>query len=120
MQEKKFINIFLEIFLVVAVLGTLSAVAFTSIGKMFNKGKAESRETELRNIRTAVIEMLCESATGRLQTVGPTADMNQVLTSDTPPLVLSDYLRGLDGGSLKLGCTYSFLADGTITQVLPP
>jgi type II secretory pathway pseudopilin PulG len=120
MQEKRVASIFLEIFLVVAVLGTLSAVAFPNIGKMFSRGKAESRETELRNIRTAVIEMLCESATGRLQPVGPTADMNQVRTNDTPPLVLADYLRGLDDSSLKLGCSYSFHADGTVTQVLPP
>jgi type II secretory pathway pseudopilin PulG len=120
MQEKKVFNVFLEIFLVVAILGTLSAVAFPNIGKMFNKGKVESRETELRNIRTAVIEMLCESTTGRLQPVGPTADMNQVRTSDTPPLVLADYLQGLDNGSLKLGCTYSFCADGTITQSAYP
>jgi type II secretory pathway pseudopilin PulG len=120
MQGKKFINIFLEIFLVVAILGTLSAVALPSVGKMFNKGKAESRETELHNIRMAVIEMLCESATGSLQPVGPTDDMNLVCTSDMPPLVLADYLHGLDNGSLKLGCTYSFHADGTINQVLPP
>lgn len=120
MQEKRIVNIFLEIFLVVAIVGTLSAVAFPNIGKMFNKGKAESRDSELHNIRTAVIEMLCESATGTLQPVGPTADMNQVRTSDTPPLVLADYLWGLDDGSLKLRCAYAFNADGTVTQVLPP
>jgi type II secretory pathway pseudopilin PulG len=120
MQEKKVVNVFLEIFLVVTILGTLSAVAFPSIGKMFNRGKVESSETELHNIRTAVIAMLCESAAGTLQPVGPTADMNQVRTSDTPPLVLADYLWGLNDGSLKLRCTYAFTADGTVTQVLPP
>jgi type II secretory pathway pseudopilin PulG len=119
MQEKRLINVFLEIFIVVAILGTLSAVALPNIGRMFNKGKVESRESELHNVRTAVIEMLCESADGILQPVGPTADMGQVCTTDTPPLVLADYLWGLDDGSVKLNCTYAFTADGTVTQVLP-
>jgi hypothetical protein len=120
MPEKNAVNVFLEIFLIVTILGTLSAVAYPSIGRMFNRGKVVSSETELRDVRTAMIAMLCDSTTGTLQPVGPTADMNQVRTSDTPPLVLADYLRGLDNGVLKLGCTYAFSADGAITQVLPP
>lgn len=119
MQEKNVASLFLEIFIVVAILGTLSAIALPRVGQMLNKGKVESQESELHNIQTAVTEMLCDSITGTLVTVGPTADMSRVRTTDTLPLVLADYLWGLDNDSVKLCCTYTFTADGTVMQVLP-
>ncbi len=119
MQDKNIAVIFLEIFVIVGILGTLSAVALPSIGKMFDKGKVESRDLELHNIQTAVIEMLCDSSTGTLKPVGPTADMGLVRTGDTPPLVLTDYLLGLENNRLRTDCTYNFTADGTVMQVLP-
>lgn len=118
MQEKKAAGFFLEIFMIVAVLGTLSAIAIPSVGQMIAKTDAVAQESELRNIRTAVIEMLVDSNTRTLEPVGPTANMNEVLTSDTPPLVLADYLA-MDGGSLSSGCNYTFDAHGKVTQILP-
>jgi len=119
MQEKKAAGIFLEIFIVMAILGTLLAIAIPRVGQMIHKAEATSQESELQNIQTAVIEMLYDSTTGTLEPVGPTADMSEVRTSDTPPLVLADYLLGLDGGSLNSRCNYTFAADGRITQILP-
>jgi len=119
MRENKVASIFLEIFMVVAILGTLTAIALPNVGKMFGKGKVESREYELHNIQTAVIEMLSESNAGKLRPVGPTADMGLVRTADVPPLVLADYLQGLEGSRIRSGCTYSFTAEGTVTQVPP-
>jgi type II secretory pathway pseudopilin PulG len=119
MQKKSIGSQFLEIFVIVAILGTLSAIALPRVGQMFNKGKVESQESELHNIQTAVTGMLVDSLTGTLEPVGPTADLSQVRTTDTPPLVLTDYLWGLNVDSLKLHCTYTFTADGTVTQILP-
>lgn len=119
MQERQATGLFLEIFVVMAILGILSAIAIPHVGQMINKSKVESREVELHNIHTAVTEMLYDSPTRTLEPVGPTVDMSQVYTRDTPPLVLSDYLLGLNGNSLKLSCSYIFNADGTVTQVLP-
>ena len=119
MQEKKAAGIFLEIFIVMAILGALFAIAIPRVGQMIHKAEATSQESELQNIQTAVIEMLYDSTTGTLEPVGPTADMSEVRTSDTPPLVLADYLLGLDGGSLNSRCNYTFAADGTVTQILP-
>jgi hypothetical protein len=119
MLEKRLSVIFLEIFAVVAILATLSAVALPNIGKLFNKDKVEACESELHNIQTAVVAMLCESVSGELMPVGPTADMARVRTGDTPPLVLADYLQGLEGDFLRTDCTYNFTADGTVTQILP-
>jgi len=119
MQEREGTGFFIEIVVVVAILSVLSAIAIPNIGQLFSKGKIESYESEFHNIQTAVIEMLTESATGALKPVGPAADMSQVQTSDTPPLVLADYLTGLDETSVKSGCTYTFAADGTVTQTPP-
>ncbi len=119
MQEKQAAGFFLEVLIVVAILGTLSAIAIPRVGQMIHETEATSQESELHNIQTAVIEMLCDSTTGTLEPVGPTDDMSEVRTSDTSPLVLADYLLGLDGGSLNTGCNYTFAADGTATQVLP-
>lgn len=120
MQEKNGAGFFLETFVVVAILSILSAIAIPNIGHLVGKGKTESYETEWINIQTAVTEMLSESANGTLKPVGPVDDTSLVQTGDTPPLVLTDYLFGLDGTSVKSGCTYTFAADGTVNQILPP
>ncbi len=109
----------MEIFVVVAILSTLAAVAIPHVTQMIGKAKTVSYESELQDIQTAVVEMLYDSVTGILEPVGPTADMSEVRTSDDPPLVLSDYLLGLEAGSLKSGRHYVFTADGTVMQILP-
>ena len=86
---------------------------------MVNNSRMAGFNTEFDNIQTAVTAMLSESDTGVLEPVGPTADMSKVKTADTPPLVLTDYLIGLDETSLKSGCIYTFTADGTVIQILP-
>jgi type II secretory pathway pseudopilin PulG len=119
MQEKQVAGVFLEIFVVVVILGLLSAVAVPHVSQMMSKSKFTARETEFQNIQTAVIEMLHDSIIGTLEPVGPTADMSWVHTTDTPPLILTDYLLGVKDGSVRLGCTYSFSADGTVNQIKP-
>ncbi|MFH1646068.1 MAG: hypothetical protein ABID71_00025 [Chloroflexota bacterium] len=119
MQEKQATGVFLEMLIVVVILGLLSAIAMPHVSHLFGKGKAESWGSELHNIQTAAVGMLFDSGTGVLVPVGPTADMTVVHTTDSPPLVLADYLGGLDGGAVRLGCQYIFSADGTVRQLLP-
>ncbi len=110
----------IELLVVVAILGVLAAVAVPNVGKFIGKGKTESYETELHNIQTSAMAMLVDSTTGALTPVTvATGDMITVLTTDTTPLVLSSYLTGLNGTSVKSGCTYTFTADGTVTQTTP-
>jgi len=111
----------IELLVVVAILGALAAVVVPNVGNFIGRGKTESYETELHNIQTAVMAMLADSTTGALTPVTtPTDDMDTVQTTDTTPLVLSDYLTGLDSdGKVKSGCTYAFAADGTVTQTTP-
>jgi len=119
MQEKNTAGFFLEILIVVAVLGALITVAIPQITRMIDKAEAESQESELRNIQTAVVEMLYDSPSGALEAVGPTADMSEVRTSDLPPLVLTDYLQSPENGLLQSGSSYIFNVDGTVIQALP-
>ena len=119
MQDKQATGFFLEIFIIVTVLATLATAAIPQVVRMIGKAEAGSQDTEFHNIQTAVVEMLYDSSTGTLEAMGPTADMSKVRTSDSPPLLLTDYLHGLEAGSLKLGCSYVFTVDGTVMQILP-
>jgi hypothetical protein len=117
MQDKQTVLLFLEIFVIVIFLGLLSAVALPHAGEMLRENKALSHEAELQDIQTAVTEMLCDSTAGRLESVGPVADMSLVHTCDTPPLVLKDYFHDKKDISIKSGCMYGFTADGTVLQI---
>ncbi len=109
----------IELLVVVAILGILAVVAVPNIGKFIGKGKTESYATELHNIQTAVMAMLADSTSGNLTPVTTaTADMNTVVTPDGK--ILKDYLTGLNGTLVKSGCTYTFTADGKVTQTTPP
>jgi type IV pilus assembly protein PilA len=110
----------IELLVVVAILGVLAAVAVPNVGKFIGKGKTESYETELHNIQTAVMAMLADSTSGNLTPVTTaTGDLSGVHPVSPSSLSLSDYVTGLEGTSVKTGCTYTFEADGTVTQVLP-
>jgi prepilin-type N-terminal cleavage/methylation domain-containing protein len=111
----------IELLVVVAILGVLAAVAVPNVGKFIGKGKTESYETELHNVQTAVMAMMADSTTGLLTAVAvATDDMTTVETTDTVPLTLDKYMTGLDSaGKTKSGCTYTFTAEGTVTQTPP-
>jgi type IV pilus assembly protein PilA len=111
----------IELLVVVAILGVLAAVAVPNVGKFIGRGKTEARETELHNVQTAVMAMLADSTTGVLVSVADTNDMADVETTDDPPLVLTSYMTGLNAGLTKVaGVTYTFTADGTVTQTFTP
>ena len=121
----------IELLVVVAVLGVLAAVAVPNVGKFIGQGKTESYETELHNIQTSVMALMADSTTGALDptplavnvdptAATPTADMNDCYTTDTPALVLKDYLTGINtDGTVKSSCTYQFGTDGTVLQTTP-
>ena len=107
----------IELLVVVAILGVLAAVAVPNVGKFIGKGKTESYETELHNVQTAVMAMLADSATGNLSAASTKVTDMSTVTDGT--LILSDYLTGLNGTSVKSGCQYAFATDGTVTQTTP-
>ena len=120
----------IELLVVVAILGVLAAVAVPNVGKFIDRGKTESYETELHNLQTATMAMLADSTTAALTPVTvATKDMSTVVTTDTTPLVLSNYMTGLgddpdttpavETTCVKTGCSYTFAADGAVTQTIP-
>ena len=110
-----------ELLVVVAILGIIAAVVVPNVGQFIGRGKTEAYAAELHNIQTATMAMLADSTTGALTPVTTaTDDMDGVQTTDTTPLVLSNYLTGLDSdGKTTTGCTYTFTASGTVAQTTP-
>ena len=110
----------IELLVVVAILGVLAAVAVPNVGKFIGRGKAEAYATELHNVQTGVMAMIADSTAGVLDAAVPiaTADMSTV-TVDTGADTLNLYLSGLNGNLITSGCTYTFLVDGTVSQVTP-
>lgn len=110
-----------ELLVVVAILGVLAAVAVPNVGKFIGRGKAEALEAELHNVLTATMAMLADSKTGVIVAAGPSGDMDDFVTTDTTPLVLSAYLSGLGAGNVaRTGATYTITATGDVTQAPPP
>jgi type IV pilus assembly protein PilA len=110
----------IELLVVMGILGILAAVAIPMIISFADKGRPETARTEFQNIRVAVAAMLVESDTKELTPAADVADMDTVVTTDSPALVLSDYLSQLNpDGTIKTELTYSFAADGTVTQNIP-
>jgi prepilin-type N-terminal cleavage/methylation domain-containing protein len=110
----------IELLVVMGILGILAGVAIPMIITFADKGRPETAQTELQNIRVAVAAMLVESDTKELTPASDVSDMDTVVTTDTPALILSDYLSQLNpDGTTKTELTYSFAADGTVTQNTP-
>jgi len=117
-REKGFTLI--ELLVVIAILGALMGVAIPNLVQFSDRGRPETAATELYNIQDAVWAMLSESSTVQLTPISDVTDMDTVVTTDTSALVLRDYLTGLEpDGTLKTDFTYSFTADGVVTQNMP-
>jgi prepilin-type N-terminal cleavage/methylation domain-containing protein len=112
----------IELLVVVAILGVLAAVAVPNVGKFVGAGEDEAYDTELHNLQTAVMCMLTDAKSGQLDdSYADVSDLSTVTaTKDTPgDLKLSDYPVGLDGTSVRTGCTYDFAQTGQVTQHRP-
>ncbi len=112
----------IELLVVVAILGVLAAVAVPNVGKFIGKGKTESYEVELHNVQTATMAMLVDSTSSNITSApqSTVSNMHNVTATGTSgTLYLSDYLTGLNGTTVKSGCTYDFSATGTVTQHTP-
>jgi len=124
----------IELLVVIGILGAIAAVVVPNVGKFIGRGKTEAQATELHDIQTSVMALLVDSKTSLLGGTTPlitpgTTDMALVVTTDTVPLKLSDYLTGLgddpdtttlvETTCVKLHCTYWFDTKGTVYQVTP-
>ena len=113
----------IELLVVIGILGVIAAVVVPNVGKFIGRGQTEAEATELHNVQTSVMAMMVDSASGELDAaVATTNDMSTVLATETVAgdLKLSTYLTGLNADfTVKTGCTYEFLKDGTVIQTTP-
>lgn len=116
MELKQRARFFLTSFVILGILGVLSAIAIPNVERIIAKSEADERVMELLEIKSAVHDMLLQSVCGSLEPIGPTKNMRKVHTTDTCPLVLTDYL---DDIKLDSGCSYCFAADGAVMQTPP-
>ena len=116
MEHKQVAWFIIGIFMVLGIIGVLSSIAIPHTGEMAYASIAQDRTSELIMIQSAVAGMFCQSPSGQLQSIGPTADMNLVRTADAGALVLADFLPAVKDGCLNSGYTYSFTADGFVLQ----
>jgi hypothetical protein len=116
MEYKQTAWFIMVIFVVLGIMGALAAIALPHAGQMAYASKAEDRTLELYTIQAALAGMLSQSPAHQIQSIGLTADMNLVHTTDANPLVLADFLPDVKDGRFTSGYTYSFTADGLVLQ----
>ncbi|MDO8578647.1 MAG: type II secretion system protein [Dehalococcoidales bacterium] len=112
----------IELLVVVAILGVLAAIAVPSVGKFINSGKTEAANVELHNVQTAVMAMMTEATTGKVD-AGPsvptgTGDLSLFTSTnkDGDTIHVSDYMVGLSGTTVKSGKIYTVTDLGVVTQ----
>lgn len=102
-------------------MAVFAVVAGVNFGKYIGQGKEEAYATELQGIQTAVVAMIHESSSGRLDSDYSNIDDMDKVTTDNGTKMLSSYLKKLDKDNEVLtGCDYNFTIYGKVTQILPP
>ena len=115
----------IEMLIVVAILGVLSAVAIPSVGNFVNSGKQKAYDTELHSVEMAAMAMLVDSKDGTINNNNggvATNDLHQFSTdkSGGGTIYLSDYITGLNPDyTTKTGCKYAITSAGVVTQTPP-
>ena len=107
-----------ELMLVVAILGILSAIAVPNIGRALTTGESQAALTELKNIQNAVQTAMADTCTANL-TAGTFDDDNDLTISGNT--TVGDFIVGYgSGGNGVVHGTYTIATDGTVTQTAFP
>jgi len=113
----------IEILVVVALLGILTAVVIPNVLNLMNEGEEEAKQTEWHNIQTAVLAMMVQSDVSQLdgasaydeiQTLVQVQGVTATDTVQDPDVVysLDEYLMG---GEYPLKQAYDIALDGGVT-----
>lgn len=98
-----------ELLIVVAILGVLTAVVLPNVIGLADEGQAESAKAELVTIQTAMDTMMAKLHLTSVAATAATANMSSFPTSNA---LYPDYLR-----TANTKGTYSCSTTGLVTQV---
>ncbi|AGG05790.1 general secretion family protein [Dehalococcoides mccartyi] len=87
----------IEILVVVAILGALAGVVIPNVVKFMHEGKVESANTELANVRLAVLSAMVDVKTNTLNdggTVGPGHTSSVTYGSPSVSLPVHNFIMG--------------------------
>ena len=97
-----------ELLIVIAILGVLTAVAVPNVGRFMGRGEVESANTEYSTLQTSVMAIIADA--GRSDVAAATGITNgSSITVGGTAYALSDYVTGTIKG------TYSISDQGVIT-----
>ena len=106
----------IELLVVVAILGVLAAVIVPNVGRFMGSGTVEAANSEVHNLRTAVLAAMADNNVASLNsggTAGPGHTSSVTYGSGTS-LTVEDYFNG-NG----LQATYTIGTDGSVTGATP-
>ena len=96
-----------ELLIVIAILGVLTAVAVPNVGRFMGRGEVESANTEYSTLQTAVMAIVADAGRSDVQP-GAVVQGGSITVGGTA-YALSDYVTGTIKG------TYTVDANGVIT-----
>lgn len=102
-----------ELLIVIAILGVLTAVAVPNVGRFMGRGEVESANTEYSTLQTAVMAIVADAGRSDVAAASGITSGSSI-TVGTTAYALSDYVTGTIKG------TYSIDTDGVITGTTYP
>jgi type IV pilus assembly protein PilA len=97
-----------ELLIVIAILGVLTAVAIPNIGRFMGRGEVEAANTEYHNLQTAVMAIIADASRSDVTAASGITQGSSITVGGTA-YALSDYVTGTIKG------TYSIDASGVLT-----
>ncbi len=102
----------IELLIVVGILAVLGAVAIPAYSRFFNSGEAEANATELSLLQDAMHAMLADNHINTVvEQPDPTRDFSALPTGPGTEVLFPAFVR-----SNNTKCTYTWKADGVLTQ----
>lgn len=102
-----------ELLIVIAILGVLTAVAVPNVGRFMGRGEVESANTEYSTLQTAVMAIVADAGRSDVAVATGITSGSSISVGGTA-YALSDYVTGTIKG------TYSIDTDGVITGTSYP
>jgi len=106
----------IELLVVVSIMGMLAAVVTLGVSQFMNKGEAEAKLTELHQVQTVVVALMCDAQKGTITAGTGLQDTALLNFTGGTAKKLGDYFVIGDPSTWKSRAAYDIAATGAITQ----